>query len=251
MELRVALRETLTSLGNELLLDSEQQLSQQLARVERAELGAMRGLLAVALRALTGAELPGDEHFPCASSVHDAHDSAALMARELKQLRQTAEAALTALPLQVQPVVQELLQLEALDTSRVDELERARAARLQQGGEQCASAVCELVCATLQAQDCHARAPNAALRASALVSDWLSWRSGALTCEAVPVREMTSALSVLTLQDMAAAEYVRVLRRCMRLRRQQARLVCMLQRLAAATRVADTAELLQGKIVFP
>jgi len=85
----------------------------------------------------------------------------------------------------------------------------------------------------------------------AIASCWLNWYEAAEPRKLLPPAVcLPQDLTLACMQHADVREYVNLLRRVMHLRRQQARLIAVMNRLAAASKVCDMCAMLRSKIMF-
>jgi hypothetical protein len=249
--LRQELRRALGSMEVALHTDSAPALQAHRANASAAELSCVRQLLALCADAFTGdAILDDDCRFRSIGAIRDAQDAASFAARELMVLREAAEQdASPPAPLAA------LVLAEDRATRIVQQREEAHAALMSAALETCAMELCDLVCRALQAAEGHADKAQlgrlAQARALRIVQHWLLWfdNANARAPRPEPVR-VPDDLVRAAAHDARLAQQLRDFRRCMHLRRQQARLLHVMRRLAAAARAADACALLRARIDF-
>jgi hypothetical protein len=260
--LRHELRQALTALQTEILADSSRTLDTHRARAHLAELSSVRALLALCLEALTGETLEADGDFMTTGQVKDCQDAASLGARELRILREEVESQLARapnLPRECREMLQAVLTSEQSATLALEAAVKTHAETMERALGVCSREMCDVLCRALERaaptgttyEQRHGIARAAERQVCDIVGCWLHWfvasepRKGQALAVHLPP-EMT----LLCLQDGGVAEYLRLLRRCMHLRRQHARMVAVMRRLAAAVGVCDVCTLLRAKIVF-
>lgn len=262
-ELRYALRQTLTTLQTQLCVDGAQSMEANRGRAHKAEISSIFSLLRLSLSALTGECLVREHPLMTCGDIRDCQDIAALGARELHALRQETDAELHSppvdLPREAREIVQEVLASETAITVKVEKDEKEYASLLEKGLETCSSEMCTALCDALAAAAPDGTQPEererigreAASRLKRVSARWLAWYVNAETSkkESSPVA-VSSAVTIWCMEHAGVAKYVKTLRRCMHLRRQQARVLALMQRLAAAVKVCDACSLLRRKIVF-
>ena len=224
-------------------------------------------LVDFALLALTGERTDGDERFLDAGQVRDCRDAASLAARELKLQREALEIQLRSAQVPAQCACQSSASAKTLNRVVEAESECTRAltleeerhsALLRQGLAVCASDICRLL---LDALGDAARpglptgtriaiGQEAASRVREAVSGWLAWYSAAEPGKSpAPPVQLPPDLAYQSAKDGELATYVLLLRKCMHLRRQQARLVAIMARMAGASTVADMLGALQARVM--
>lgn len=263
-ELRQELRDALASLQTKIHADGSKALEAQRTQAHLAELSAMRSLLALCLLALSGEAVQDDGLFMSQGHIRDCQDTVSLAARELSIMRQHAENAL-ANPLpavkhpSVQPALKAAVDAENKAVSETEVAERQHSDMLQQGLKTCCRELCDLLCNTLARaattsswEATQRLGADAAENSKRIVSAWLEWYSKVEPSKPRPgLVALPSQVTLVCVQDPALGLYVRALRECMHLRRQQARLVSVLRRLESAAQVGDACEVLRAKIVLP
>ena len=91
-----------------------------------------------------------------------------------------------------------------------------------------------------------------ASRAMNITTCWLRWYINFEPRKACPrPLEIPHETTIVCMQNKAVGKYVSLLRRSMHLRRQQARIVSAMRRLAAAAKVCDACVVLRDKIAYP
>ena len=258
-ELRQELRDILSTLHAQIQADGSRGLNLHRSSAHVAEMSCIRALVALAARALTGAELAEDASFMGLGQLRDARDAASLTARDMKLQRDAAEQQLAALTAPLLPGIDALLSDESRCTTAVDGYERRHAQQLAVGLTRCAGEISELLLAALSSAaprgTCAAErvriGQEALVRIEGVARAWLQWY---LAVEpgrsSVPGIAVPQQVVARTLQDSAAASYVRQLRQCMHLRRQQARLIAILTRIAAASTIGELHAALTARIVL-
>jgi hypothetical protein len=263
-DLRQELRNALASLQTKIHADGSKALEAQRTQAHLAELSSMRSLLGLCLLALSGEIIREDGMFMSQGHIRDCQDTVALAARELGLMRQQAESALVnpspaVRHPSVQPALKAAVDAENKAVSDTEAAERRHSDMLQQGIETCCRELCDVLCHTLARaastsswEATQRMGAEAAEKSKRLVSSWLEWYSEVEPSKPRPgLVELPSQVTLLCLQDPVLGEYVRSLRECMHLRRQQARLVSVLRRLESAVQVGDACEVLRAKIVLP
>ena len=263
--LRQHLRDALASLQTRIQADGSKSLEAHRTQAHLAELSAVRSLLGLCLQALSGEIIQGrDGLFMSLGHIRDCHDATSTAARELSLMRQNAEMDLAKPSVAVsRPVVQLALQAVVDDENRslaeTEMVEKTHTDLLQQSVQTCSRELCDVLCSTLgRASDATSWEAASALGAAAslackrLVAAWLTWFIAIEPVKGRPSRcALPAHVTLLCIQNCEVGAYVRILRECMHLRRQQARLVSVLRRPAGAVQVADACQVLRSQIVLP
>ena len=261
-DLRHELRQALTALQTEITADSSRSLNAHRTRAHLSELSSVRSLLALCLEALTGDELEVDADFMTVGQVKDSQDAASFGARELRILREEVEAQLAAppnLPRSSRDMLQAVLKAEESATQATEINEKRHSETMEKALGVCARDLCSVLCEALERaappgtpyEERRRIAQRAETQARDIVAYWLQWFVAAEARQDQPRPVLLPTdMTFLCLHDNDVAEYVRLLRRCMHLRRQHARTVAVLRRLGAAAGVCDICALLRAKIVF-
>lgn len=254
--LRQELRHLLCDLQTELHADSGASVRFHRTQAYLAELSSVRNLLELSLRALTGEQLPPDDRFLHFGAIRDAQDAASCSARELLLLREDAEQRCGSLDAPTRAAVALLLRAENEATALTEEHEQTFADAMEAALTTCSREMCDELCRALSAASVSQLAAarrqaigrEAADTLNDIVARWLHWFS-----DVAPRRQPAVPLphEALLGEDPGTAEYARQVRRCMHLRRLQARLVSAMRRISAAARVGEACAVLQEKIVFP
>jgi len=263
-DLRQALRHTLSALQSQILVDSSRAVESHRARAHMAEMSSIRALLSLCMEALTGRQLAEDEDFIQPGAIRDSQDAASFAARELRLLREDAEAQV-ALPRAPPPkdaeaVLEAVLRAETDATSETERTERLHADMLETALGTCSREMCDTLCSALAEAaprgTCTARRREIGAAATekiqGIVQRWLEWFVRHEPSKQPPrAMVLPAEVTLLCVQDSEIGEYVRLLRRCMHLRRQHARLVSIMRRLGSAAKVCDACMVLRAKIVLP
>lgn len=263
LDLRQALRQSLSALHAQILSDGTQSVRMHQDRAHQAEISCVRILLSSCLEALTGEVMPQDAAFMTPGSIKDSQDVASCAARELHALREEVDGELLDvgdLPRDSRAVIQATLAEETAVTEELELLEKTHADTLERTLSICSSELCNLLCSSLlEAAPCHLTteereriARAGAGRAMDIATCWLEWYTHFEPQKMQPhPLEIPHEATIACMQNKAVGKYVSALRRCMHLRRQQARIVSAMRRLAAAAKVCDACVILRDKITFP
>ena len=266
--LRQELRATLSVLQTQIHADSQQGVEMHRAQAHLAELSGVRALLTLCLRALTGEKLLPDDSFLSHGAAMDRHDATSFAARELFLLREDVEQQLDELKLKAdlelggatEQTLRAVLEAESHATQVTESNERQHATMMIQATCTCSREMCELLCMALAAAappgtgtaQRRAIAAQGTVAIQDTVARWLRWFARAEPEKTKPVAVLLPPLmTALNCGDEDASAYIRLIRQCMHLRRQHARLLGALQRIACAVRVGDACALLEAKIVLP
>lgn len=263
LDLRQALRQSLSALHAQILTDGIQSIRMHLDRAHQAEISCVRILLSSCLEALTGEVLPREAAFMSPGSIKDSQDVASCAARELHALREEVESDLLNvddLPRESRAVIQSTLAEETTVTDELEEIEKAHADTLERTLSICSSELCDLLCTSLleaapsqhTTEERERMARAGASRAMNITTCWLRWYINFEPRKACPrPLEIPHETTIVCMQNKAVGKYVSLLRRSMHLRRQQARIVSAMRRLAAAAKVCDACVVLRDKIAYP
>lgn len=265
--LRQELREMLSCLQAQIHADGSSNLAARRSQAHLAEMSALRALVAFALLALTGERTDGDARFLNGGQVRDCRDAASLAARELKTQREALEGELRSAQVPAQcawqdsasaNVLNRVVEAESECTRAVALEEERHSTLLRQGLAVCASDVCRLLLDALGeaarpglSRDARiAIGREAALRVREAATGWLAWYATAEPGKSpAPPVQLPADLAYQSAKDGELAAYVLLLRKCMHLRRQQARLVAIMARMAGASTVVDMLGALQARVV--
>ena len=251
--LRQELQDILSSLHTKIQVQNGYGLPTKREQVYQAEVSAIRRLLAFCLKALLGDSLTQDENYMGLGSIRDWQDSLSLNARELKLEREQVEADFGTLTRPVlDPVSQnaltQLVVNENQTTHAIEKNEGEHCRLIQHSIGQCCKDMCgHLLKALEQARkggtstsERRDLAADATKKITDVVSQWLTWYAKAEPqIAAPPTIWLTPEVTMLSMQNVQAGKYIQALRQCMHLRRQQARLIALMQRIAAAVHVGD------------
>lgn len=261
-DLRHELRQALTALQTEITADSSRSLNAHRARAHLAELSSVRSLLTLCLEALTGEKLEVDADFMTVGQVKDSQDAASFGARELRILREEVESRLATtpqLPRSSREMLQSVLESEQNATLTTERNEKRRSENIEKALGVCVRDMCNVLCEALERaappgtayEERRRIAQTAEAQVRDIVAYWLQWFVAADSRPEHPqIVHLPPEMTLMCLQDNGVAEYVRLLRRCMHLRRQHARTVATMRRLGAAAGVCDICAILRAKIVF-
>uniref|UniRef100_A0A6C0C0Y9 Uncharacterized protein n=1 Tax=viral metagenome TaxID=1070528 RepID=A0A6C0C0Y9_9ZZZZ len=263
LNLRQALRQSLSALHAQILTDGSQHMRMHRDRAHYAEISCVRILLSTCLAALTGEVPPPDAAFMTPGSIKDSQDVVSCAARELHALREEVDEELLHtdnLPRYSRAIIQVTLAEETAVTEDLEKIENRHADVLERTLSICSAEMCNVLCTSLlDAAPCHLTteqrehiARSGAAQITSIAACWLAWYTK-FEPEKRPPRplDIPQEATIVCMQNKAVGKYVNALRRCMHLRRQQARIVSIMRRLAAASRVCDTCVFLRDKISYP
>jgi len=273
--IRLELQEILRTLSDKIRAESAGSVADVRKHARLAEVGATRALCSLCARFLTGRhdDLSSDSaysSFLSPGQIRDVLDSALLDARELKVLREEADAAFDSLirdsassrlSERAQVMLSQLAQQESAAFAQVQERENAEADAASRALKTCvgdlSGVLLDALCA---ARDAETDAERRALGAEALAKiekaagSWASWfvaterRSAAQSPpEVVLARELSSAMAA----DAHLCALVMGLRHALKLRRRHARMAAALLRLQAAASACDAITSLSGSVAEP
>lgn len=257
----------LSCLQAQIQADGSDTLAARRSQAHLAEMSSLRALVAFALLALTGERTESDGRFYSAGQIRDCRDAASLAARDLKIQRETLEAQLRAARLPTHcacldsasgRTLNAVVEAESDCTRILSQEEERHSTVLRQGLAVCASDICRLLLDALGGaarpglwpQERIVIGQEAAARVQAAVAAWLAWYSTAEPGKnPAPPVALPPDLAYQSARDADLAAYVLLMRKCMHLRRQQARLVAMMSRMAAASTVVDMLGALHARII--
>lgn len=257
----------LSCLQAQIHADGSDTLAARRSQAHLAEMSSLRALVAFALLALTDERTESDGRFYSAGQIRDCRDAASLAARDLKIQRETLEAQLRAAPLPANcacsstaggKTLNAVVEAESDCTRILSQEEERHSAVLRQGLAVCASDICRLLLDALGGaarpglppKDRIAIGHEGAAKVQAATTAWLVWYSTAEPGKnPSPPIALPPDLAYHSARDADLAAYVLLMRKCMHLRRQQARLVAVMSRMTAASIVVDMLGALHARIV--
>jgi hypothetical protein len=269
--IRLELQEILRSLSERIRAESAGSVADVRRRARLAEVGAARNLCSLCARFLTGRRGDSDAaSFLSPGQIRDVLDSALLDARELKALREEAEATLETLSQDTatrrlderwQALLAQLAQQEAAAFAEVQEHETTDADAAARALKTCVADMSGVLLDTLcAARDASTDAERRALGEEALAKieraagGWAGWfaaaerQAAARTPPELPLsRELSGAMA----GDAHLRDLVVSLRHAMKLRRRHARMAAALQRLQSAAAACDAITSLSGSVAEP
>jgi hypothetical protein len=269
--IRLELQEILRSLSERIRAESAGSDVRRRARL--AEVGATRNLCSLCARFLTGRRDDLDaaySSFLSIGQIRDVLDSALLDARELKALREEADATLETLSQDTatrrlderwQALLAQLAQQEAAAFAEVQEHETADADAAARALKTCVADMSSVLLDTLcAARDANTDAERRALGEVALAkieraaggwADWFAAAERRAAARAAPKLPLSRELSGAMAGDAHLRDLVVSLRHAMKLRRRHARMAAALQRLQSAAAACDAITSLSGSVAEP
>lgn len=278
------IQELLRSLSDKIRAESAGSVIDVRRRARLAEVGATKALCSLCSRFLIGRPTDDDTDggvgwgrelktsnniysiFLSPGQIRDALDSALLDARELKSLREEAEASLASLwtsklDARSQTLLAHLAEQETSIFDKIQEHENANADSSTQALKTCVAdmskVLLETLCAARDAgsdEDRRALATEALAKIEGAAGAWATWFAIAERKSAVRLppevtisRELSAAMS----NDARLRALVVSLRHAMKLRRHQVRMVAALRRLRSAVGACDAITSLSGSVVEP
>lgn len=262
LDLRQALRQSLSVLHAQISSDGSHAMRMHQLRAQQAEMSSIRFLLSTCLEALNGQALPHDCLFSSPGFIKDSQDVASCDARELHALREEVETELldvAALPRESRNIIQATLSAETAVTQELEEIETKHADVLEQTLSICSSELCTSLCnflvdaaaPQLTTEDREKIAEIGVGHVIDIVRCWLVWYTSFEPNKQYPQPlDIPHVVTIECMQNKVVGKYVSALRRSMHLRRQQARIVSSMRRLAAAAKVCDVCMMLRDKVIF-
>jgi len=255
--LRHELHAILSNLQSEFSQDGSQGVQLRAERVHVAEISAMYLLYQFCREALLGEICQEGSHwFLDMGRIRDERDAARLTARDIIDHREQAEAELQAQPRVLLQQLQETIGNEEACTNSVQDASERLGAQAERGLLSCAREMTDLLLSALVAANVpYMTAPEQVhlatrtdLRLQDIVRTWLKWHAELLSADQglVPLNRHAG----IDLGDPAIVAVGTCVRRVMHLRRQQARLLCVLARLEAAERVLQLIGALRAKVIL-
>lgn len=271
--LRLELQDILRTLSDRIRTESACSVADVRKRARLAEVGATRGLCSLCARFLTGRRDDSEaaySSFLSPGQIRDALDSALLDARELKVLREEAEATLEALTNDASTrrigerpklLLEQLAKQEATAFATVQEHENADADAAVSAIRACVNDMSGvLLDALCAARDAGSDAERRAIGEKALgkveqaAGGWADWFAASekqavsrTPTELFLSRELSGAMA----SDAHLRDLVVSLRHAMKLRRRHARIAAALLRLQAAVAACDAITSLSGGVAEP
>lgn len=268
--IRLDLQEILQSLSNKIRAESAGSVADVRRRARLAEVGATKSLCSLCARFLTGVQYDDGVTFFSPGQIRDALDSAIIDARDLKILREEAEATLESLTQdpatskldpRSQILIAQLAEQETKLFEKVQELENTDADSSIQALKTCVTdmsrVLLDALCAARDANSDNQRmtlANDALSKIEGAAGAWATWFAAAerRACNrSFPELTLARELSAAMVGDAHLKAFVVALRHAMKLRRRHTRMSAALRRLQAAVGACDAITSLSGSVAEP
>lgn len=273
--LHFELQDILRSLSDRIRAESSGSVADVRKRARLAEVGTLRSLCALCRRFLVGMDIGSLEKTDCRNflslgQIRDILDSALINARELKALREEADATLEGLTKnpatarldpRCQAILSQLAKQEADAFELVQQQEKFDAKAATQALKTCVADITGVLLDALHAareapsdDSCRQLGQEAFEKIERAAGAWSSWFVDAerqSSRRPMPELSLAPELSASMAADAHLHSLVVSLRHAMKLRRRHARMASALQRLQAAVGACDAITALAGSVAEP